>query len=239
MEGDMTHTYLDTTIDFNVIYERRKNVGIYVDVYGYIEVHAPKDSDIIVIQKALEKQWELILLKSKEMKDRNLGSYEKVYEHGETFLYLGKAYPIVITCNSDLEKDCVILEDDKLYINVKQQDDDVIRQALKRFYYQNCKSVIEKRIRFFQSEFKVKPRSIKITDDKKNWGTCNSKYELTFNWKLIMAPIEVIDYVVVHEMCHTVHLNHDRSFWRLVGKVIPDYERRQNWLALSGWKMIL
>ena len=52
-----------------------------------------------------------------------------------------------------------------------------------------------------------------------------------------MAPLNVIDYVVVHEMCHMVHLNHDRSFWRLVGKIIPDYEQRENWLNFSNWKM--
>ncbi len=54
-----------------------------------------------------------------------------------------------------------------------------------------------------------------------------------------MAPLRVIDYVVVHEMCHMVHMNHDRSFWRLVGKIIPDYEQRENWLALSNWKMVV
>jgi predicted metal-dependent hydrolase len=235
----MTHTYLDTTIDYNVVYERRNNIGIYVDIYGYIEVRASKETSIDSIEKSLEKQWELILHKSQEMKDRHTGNYEKVYEHGEKFLYLGKSYPIIISIKIDIEKDCVIFEDDKLHINVKQQDDEAVRQALKRFYYQKCKSIIEKRIRNYQSEFKIKPRSIKITDDKKSWGTCNSKYELTFNWKLAMAPLDVIDYVVVHEMCHTVHLNHDRSFWRLVGKILPDYEQRQRWLALSGWKMIV
>ena len=54
-----------------------------------------------------------------------------------------------------------------------------------------------------------------------------------------MAPMEVIDYVVIHEMCHTVHLNHDRSFWRLVGKYDPNYEYHQKWLATTNWKMIL
>jgi hypothetical protein len=52
-----------------------------------------------------------------------------------------------------------------------------------------------------------------------------------------MAPMEVIDYVVVHEMCHMVHMNHDRSFWRLVGKIMPEYERYEHWLAVSGWRM--
>ncbi len=70
-------------------------------------------------------------------------------------------------------------------------------------------------------------------------GTCNSKRELTFNWKLAMAPLDVIDYIVIHEMCHMVHMNHDRSFWRLVGKYMPNYDEKQAWLANSHWKMVL
>jgi len=63
-------------------------------------------------------------------------------------------------------------------------------------------------------------------------------YDLLYK-KLAMAPLEVIDYIVVHEMCHMVHLNHDRSFWRLVGKMLPDYEERESWLAQSSWKMVV
>lgn len=235
----MTHTFLNTTIDFTVIYKKRKTIGIYIDLYGQIEVQAPKDTPMNAITNLLEDKWEWIQLKSKEMKDRASGNIKKVYDHGEEFLYLGKAYAIIISLNTDNLKDYVVLEDDKMHIYVEQHNDESIQKVLKRFYYQQCKALVEGRIRMYQSDFKMKPRNIRITDDKSNWGTCNSKLELTFNWKLAMAPIEVIDYVVVHEMCHMVHLNHERSFWRLVGKILPDYEERKNWLALSNWKMIV
>ncbi len=161
----------------------------------------------------------------------------KVYEHGEEFLYMGKSHAILISTNLDQKKDYVSFVEDKLYVYVKEQKDEAVRQALKRFYYQRCKALIEARIRIYQSEFKMKPRAIRIVNDHCHWGTCNSKLELTFSWKLAMAPIEVLDYVVVHEMCHMVHMNHDRSFWRLVGKILPDYEQRSDWLARSVWKM--
>jgi len=238
--GDrMTHTFLDTTIDFNILYKRRKSIGIYMDLYGQTEVHAPKGTPLDTILLALEDKWDCIILKSKEMKDRTAVPMEKVYDHGEVLLYLGASYPILISPNLEQNQDYVEFEQDKIHVYVKQHNDESIRQALKRFYYQRCKALVEARIRIYQPEFKIKPRSIRITDYSSNWGTCNSKLELTFNWKLAMAPIEAIDYVVVHEMCHMIHLNHDRSFWRLVGKILPDYERRSNWLALSGWKMTL
>lgn len=156
---------------------------------------------------------------------------------GQSFLYLGNEYPIQISQEIDIKQDYVVFDGDKLNIYVKQLEDEKIKQALKRFYYQQCKTLIERSIRSYQSNFKIKPRSIRITDNNKNWGTCDSRQQLTFNWKLAMAPLKVIDYVVVHEMCHMVHLNHDRSFWRLVGKLVPDYEQMENWLAFSSWKM--
>jgi hypothetical protein len=210
-----------------------------VDFYGQIEVHAPKGAPIDTILHVLEINWDQIIQKTKEMKERTAAPVEKVYDHGEVFLYNGVSYPILISSNMEQDQDYVVFEQDKIHVYVKQHNDESVRQALKRFYYQRCKAFVEARIRIYQSEFKMKPRSIRITDNSSNWGTCNSKMELTFKWKLAMAPMEVIDYVVVHEMCHMVHLNHDRSFWRLVGKILPDYEQRSNWLALSRWKMLL
>ena len=235
----MIHQYKSETVDYNIIYKKRKTMGIYIDLYGHIELRVPKGTSPESIRHLLESKWDWIQSKSNELKERTSGFKEKVYDDGETFLYLGKTYPVCITIDENIKQDCVLLEEDKLHIYVKEQDDDRIKQALKRFYYQQCKNLVEKRIKIYQSYFKMKPRSIRISDNKSNWGTCDSKLQLTFNWKLAMAPMESIDYVVVHEMCHMVHLNHDRSFWRLVGKILPDYEQRKNWLNQSSWKMVI
>ncbi|MDF0728330.1 SprT family zinc-dependent metalloprotease [Cytobacillus sp. S13-E01] len=233
----MIHSYLGETMRFEIKYKNRKSIGVYIDVYGNVEVQAPKGtSDESVIQ-LLEEKWILIQQKSKEMKDRLLGPQEKVYDHGESFLYLGNTYPIKIHQDSTIEQDHVVFDDKQLNIYVKQFEGERIKQALKRFYYQQCKALVEKSIRSYQSNFKVKPRSIRISDSQSTWGTCDSNLQLTFNWRLAMAPKNVIDYVVVHEMCHMVHMNHDRSFWRLVGKIMPGYKDQENWLALSNWKM--
>lgn len=235
----MIHTYLGETIGFNLIYKKRKTIGIYVDLYGNVEVRVPKETSEECILQFLEQKWEWVLQNSKEMKEKTGEHKAKVYDHGEKFLYLGNAYPIQVLPNIDINQDYIEFVGDVLNVYVKQHEDERIKQALKRFYYQQCKLLVERRIQFYQCNFKTKPRSIRISDNKSNWGTCDSKLQLTFNWKLAMAPLEVIDYVVVHEMCHMVHLNHDRSFWRLVGKILPNYEQMQNWLALSNWKMIV
>jgi predicted metal-dependent hydrolase len=233
----MIHKYLGQTLSFEINYKNRTSMGIYIDVYGNVEIQAPKGTSDKLLLQLLEEKWDWIQQKSTEMKDRTLGQKVKVYDHGETFLYLGNEYPIQVSLDINIKQDYVVFEGDKLYIYVKQLEDEKIKQALKRFYYQQCKTLVERSIRSYQSNFKIKPRSIRISDNNRNWGTCDSRQQLTFNWKLAMAPLKVIDYVVVHEMCHMVHLNHDRSFWRLVGKIIPEYEQMENWLALSSWKM--
>jgi predicted metal-dependent hydrolase len=231
------HTYMGETLHFNLVYKKQKTVRIYIDFYGSVEVHVPKGTTEEGVLRLVEGKWEQILQKKIEMKKRADGKNSKVYDHNETFLYLGESYPIQIFQESDISQDYVVFKDDMLHIHVKQLEDEKIQQALKRFYYQQCKSLVEKSIRFYQNNFKMKPRSIRINDSKTTWGTCDAKQQLTFNWKLAMAPQMVIDYVVVHEMCHMIHLNHDRSFWRLVGKIQPNYEEQEKWLALSSWKM--
>ncbi|KKI92102.1 zinc protease [Bacillus sp. SA1-12] len=233
----MRHTYLGTTIQFVIKYKNRTSIGISINGYGEIEVQAPKRTPDERVLQALEEKWDFIQQTLKEMKDRMNGPQEKIYENEESFLYLGNTYPIRIIQDLTITQDHVMFEGKELHIYVKQLEDEKIKQALKRFYYQQCKALVEKSISSYQSYFKPKPRSIRITDSKTTWGTCDSKQQLTFNWRLAMAPREVIDYVVVHEMCHMVHLNHDRSFWRLVGKIMPDYKEKENWLALINWKM--
>ncbi|MBA9026462.1 M48 family metallopeptidase [Peribacillus huizhouensis] len=235
----MIHTYLGETIRYEIKYKNRTSIGIIIDSYGNIEVRAPKGTSNDRVLQLLEDKWDPIQQKLKEMRDRLQGPQKKVYEYGESFLYLGKTYPIEIFQDINITQDHVLFKEDKLHIYVKQSDTEKMKQAVKRFYYQQCKDLVEKSISSYQRNFKTKPRSVRITDSQTTWGTCDSNRQLTFNWRLAMAPGEVIDYVVVHEMCHMVHMNHDRSFWRLVGKMMPDYKEKESWLTLSGWKMTI
>jgi predicted metal-dependent hydrolase len=233
----MIHTYLGKTIHFEIKYKNRTSFGITIDGYGMVEVQAPKGTPDESVIRLLEENWNVLQEKIKEMNDRLQGPQEKVYEPGESFLYLGKTYPIEILHDTTIEQDYVLFEKEKLSIFVHVHEDEKIKQALRRFYYQQCKALVEKSISQYQSHFKLKPRDIRISDSQTTWGTCDTRQRLTFNWRLAMAPGEVIDYVVVHEMCHMIHMNHDRSFWRLVGKIMPDYKEKEIWLASSNWKM--
>jgi len=122
-------------------------------------------------------------------------------------LLLGKVCPL----GTLIETDGLGVEDMKL--------------NLKKFYIKQCKKVIDERVKYYKKQLRVNPKSIEIMDSRTKWGSCDSNRHLKFNYALAMVPLELIDYVVVHELCHIVHMNHDRSFWRLVGSIVPDYKK--------------
>ena len=152
-------------------------------------------------------------------------------ETGNNCYYLGKTYPLLATVDTTAKKTTITF-DGKSFIGTSPEAGEVnFTDALKAFYIKASRKLIEQRLRFYQPQFKEKYKSFTIENDPTKWGSCSSQRKLTFHWKLIIFPIEALDYVIIHELCHLKHMNHDRSFWRLVGKVCPDYK---NAMAIIG-----
>ena len=104
--------------------------------------------------------------------------------------------------------------------------DTEILDAVSKFYVKSSKQITKDRTKLYQKALGVTPRSIKIEKICNRWGSCNTRKEITYHYLISSLPMELIDYIVVHELCHIHHMNHDRSFWRKVGSVMPDYKRR-------------
>lgn len=101
-----------------------------------------------------------------------------------------------------------------------------IFEAIVKFYEKSSKKVAQDRTKIYQKQLKVNPKSIKIEKIHSRWGSCNTKKEITYNYLISTLPMELIDYIVIHELCHMFHMNHDRSFWRKVGSILPDYKKK-------------
>ncbi|OAS13328.1 M48 family metallopeptidase [Paenibacillus oryzisoli] len=212
----------NTTIDVNVQYAIRSKLHIYIDDTGFITVKAPNGTSQEQIIHAVQQHSKPILDKLEAItKARQPIPKVKEYEDEGKFLHLGKYYFLheLIETNG--------LTEDELRIN------------LKKFYFGSCKKVIGERIKTYQAQLKVKPKTIEIDESRTKWGSCSSDKKLTFNYRLAMAPVEVIDYVIVHELCHLLHMNHDRSFWRRVGGIMPNYKEKEAFLARYGQAMTL
>ena len=115
----------------------------------------------------------------------------------------------------------------------------VQRTALESRYKEAARSYIPKRVAYYQTLTGGSYRRITIRDQKTRWGSCSSKGTLSFNWRLMLAPPAILDYVVVHELCHLNHMNHSPAFWQAVERVYPDYRNARKWLKDHGNELIL
>jgi predicted metal-dependent hydrolase len=138
--------------------------------------------------------------------------------------YLGKLYPLIAVVDESIKKEVIHFDGQSFKCLSPKSGEVDVTKALKSFYKKEAKKVIEQRLKLYQPQIKTKYKAFSIESDDSKWGSCSSLRMLTFNWKLMLFPIEAVDYVVIHELCHLEHLNHDRSFWRLVGKICPDYK---------------
>lgn len=96
--------------------------------------------------------------------------------------------------------------------------------------------VIKARCRYYALVMGVSYGTVTIREQKTRWGSCSTKGNLNFNWKLVLMPPEILDYVVVHELAHRIQMNHSAAFWAEVGKILPDYKERRQWLKVNGQK---
>ena len=122
--------------------------------------------------------------------------------------------------------------------NMRQQARIHLDAAQEKELRERAKSVLAQRTAYFARQVGVTYGRITVRDQKTRWGSCSQTGNLNFNFRLILAPPEVLDYVVVHELCHRRQMNHSAQFWQEVAQVLPDYRKRTAWLTENGWRLM-
>lgn len=163
-------------------------------------------------------------------------SGKALYRDGEPFPYLGKEYVLKILRYRSYQKPGVMLEGETLAVLTARADTATVEGAVKKWYRQQAGIVVAARVEYYQKALKEDVGTVRIKDVRSRWGSCSSKRNLNFNWRLVMAPPEALDYVVVHELCHLKEMNHSPAFWRLVEGILPDYRKQREWL--KGCRLI-
>ncbi|MCM1089198.1 MAG: M48 family metallopeptidase, partial [Muribaculaceae bacterium] len=115
----------------------------------------------------------------------------------------------------------------------------VQKTALENRYKEAARSYIPQRVAYYHAKTGGSYQRITIRDQKTRWGSCSSKGTLSFNWRLMLAPPSILDYVVVHELCHLTHMNHSAAFWQAVEAIYPDYRIARKWLKEHGNELTL
>ena len=150
-----------------------------------------------------------------------------------TFPFLGRKI-ILLTLESKENK--VLMKNNSLFIHCT--DIKRVKKNLVEWLKLEAKKYLVSRVKFVSCRIKISFKSLNLKSYRAMWGSCNSKSEICLNWKLVMLPKKVIDYVIVHELCHIIEPNHSKSFWSLVKKYDKDYIQSKTWLKKNGIEII-
>ena len=131
--------------------------------------------------------------------------------------------------NKESENHPILLSSNDQYIK--------LRELLVNWYLTEGGKLIKERISIYSKKLNLYPESITLKEQKTSWGTCSSIGNIYINWKILLAPLDIIDYVLVHELCHLKHMNHSKEYWALVGTIFPDYKEKRNYLKENSLKL--
>ncbi|MCK4995203.1 MAG: M48 family metallopeptidase [Candidatus Omnitrophica bacterium] len=213
---------------------RRKTLSIVISSDNRIVVRANQTLPDGAIAEFVESKraW---ISKTLKFNDTYLSLYiPKKFIDGENFLYLGGEFTLRIERG---KSETAVLIDSMVLVmlpNFIKTPFDYIQGKLVQWYTAQSYMILKERVGVYSRILNVEARSMKIRTLKRTWANCSRLGVLTFSWRLIMAPLTIIDYVVVHELAHRIHHNHSARFWKQVEKVIPDYKVCKKWLRENG-----
>jgi len=240
-------------IDYQVLRSRRKTLSLQVK-HGQVFVRAPHHVDEKVISTFIEKKdaW----LRAKLTEQSQTADFCCNFTQGSKLFLFGQLVTLkIIFAKSGEklgEKSDTFLSDFSPELSNGQQELTivlptriqhkllnqsqlavVIKKRIERYFKQQAQKTILPKVEYYSNLTKLAPTSIKIRQYRARWGSCNNRGELSFNYLLMMLPIHVIDYVIVHELCHLHYLNHSKYFWQLVAKYFPNYIEAKKWMKAN------
>jgi len=216
--------------EYTVIKSNRKSLSIIIERDKSVVVRAPQSLSDDRIREEVNKRKVLILSKidsDQKAEERTA----KEFVDGEQFLYMGKYYSLQISCS-----ETPAIEFKEAFI-VNSPNIEVAKILIFEWYQQQAKEVLTPRIIYFAEHLGVKRKRINITSAKYTWGSCTPEGTLNFNWRIVKAPSEVMDYIVVHELAHLREHNHSIEFWNIVAVQLPQYEDAKQWLKFNGHEL--
>lgn len=214
--------------------DRRKTADIRVED-GAVSIIVPKSTASEKIDQLLltKRTW----IKEKIAVQRDMAPvHDKQYVSGEAFSYLGRNYRLKVVRGSFAP---VRLLQGRLVATLPYGTDYpyMVRNSLVRWYKRQAGQKLQEKVRRYAPLVGVEPTGVAVKTFKSRWGSCTVKGALEFNWQIMMAPNRMVDYVVIHELCHLIRHDHSPEFWKEVARVMPDYQECRDWLRMNGGRL--
>ncbi len=222
-----------TTCTYQIILSDRRTLALQVMKTGEVYVRMPRRLPFLAGHELAEKNREWVF--EQVAKIRKTSEQKEVFHwsDGAFVLFHGKSK--ILCVRPDHKSKTVCIQDtwEGLVVSVPvgtkagQDQEDAVKQALTHWYRLEARKYLEERTAGWSAVMRVEYGRIAVRDQATRWGSCSAKGNLNFNWRLVLLPEELSDYVVVHELAHRVHMNHSLAFWQVVEKELPDYRLRR------------
>jgi predicted metal-dependent hydrolase len=198
---------------------RSRSIRINIDNKGTVLVTAPKLYPNFLIDKFLQQQEAWVIRKQAEV-----AKLQVKIEHNETYIF-GKKYQIVLEIDAK-KRPNIITKNQQIIIT--QLSNSPHKNKLERFLKNTAIKYLTQKTAILAKKMNIDYQKITIRQQKSRWGSCSSRGNLNFNWRLVHYPPEIINYVIIHELAHRQEPNHSRQFWQLVAKYDPNYKKHKN-----------
>jgi len=221
-------------IAYEVLRSQRTTADIVIERDGRVLVRAPKSVPDERIEDLIEAKRYWIYKNLAEWRDLNATRVLREYRNGEGFLYLGRSYRLLLVADQD---EPLLLKNGRFCLRrdlVDKGEVEAAKVAFRDYYTARGSERIRHRVEYYAPKVGVVPRDVAVRELGNRWASCSANGNLAFHWKCMMAPQTIIDYIVVHELCHFHHLDHTDAFWNEVDKVMPAYGERKEWLRTRG-----
>lgn len=215
---------------------RRTTVSVAVDPYEGVVGRAPDKTPVERLDRVVHAKASWIVARlNGRAGDR---PPPREFVSGESFLYLGRHYRLRVMRMGD-EEDGVRLDRGWLWVPVEaglhgQERADQVRGRLVRWYRAHAALRLGERVAAWTAKLGLRESRMLIRDQRRRWASCDPKGVIRLNWRMVQAPLRLVDYVVAHELLHLTHRNHTRGFWEGLGRVMHDYDRRRAALRALG-----
>lgn len=217
--------------------KRRKTISLQVSSNSGLIVSAPYFTPADEIDRFVREKQNWIQKALQKHREDATKNKTREYVTGEHFFYLGQSYPLEVFFEP-FEHAGVVFWNNRFHLNA-QENKSLKKHYFISWYKKKAYDFIYQHVDFFSVMLKLQHGSLKISSAERRWGSCSADDNLSFSFRLIMAPPDIIDYVIVHELMHIKEKNHSAAFWKLIEMVMPEYKIHRRWLKENNHKFIL
>jgi predicted metal-dependent hydrolase len=215
-------------IEYEIKFSKRKTLNITVERDRKIIVRAPLNLSLEKIEEIVQSKRQWLKEKMNHIQKYPVDTKPKEFISGETLLYLGRNYQLLVVDE--------VIEgiDFNQRFRISKVNQENANQLFKDWYMKQALQKIEPLAKMYANSLGVKYNEFKTSEMKYRWGSCTPNNNIIFNWRIIKAPMYVLEYLVAHELVHLIEDNHTPRFWNILSIQVPHFQKAKNWLKVNG-----